>query len=171
MGTLEVVNALQVDGAKNLVGDDAARGACRDTGTQLADRCERQPPGAPVQLAAKQLRRHGRLAVRGQAHTVVASKALHPLQIAIQCIATDHGQRQRQIALQHVPALAADGGAAQRAAVVGEAFLRGVQEGVEQVLQGHGVVRPSMSSRMQAFRRAPPMSRGSGRVCAQASMA
>ena len=54
--------------SNDLVGDQAAARAGLDADAQLRDRREGQPPRAGVELAAEQLRRHRRLAVRREAH-------------------------------------------------------------------------------------------------------
>jgi hypothetical protein len=53
----------------------------------------------------------------------------------LQRLLFDDRERQRQVAVQHVPALRADGRAAQRRAGLREPLARRVEQGVESVAQ------------------------------------
>jgi hypothetical protein len=129
---------------------------------------EGQAPGAGIELAAKQLRGHGRLAVRRQATPWSAAKP---------CISQVAGHASRRITAsgsgrspRSTFQPARRWPTAQRRAVVRESPSCRRQDGsrcLAQVMCGVN----SKSSRMQALKRPPPMSRGSGRVCAQGSIA
>ena len=65
----------------------------------------------------------------------VVGEALHPADVVRQRVAPDHGQRQRQVAGQHVPALCADLRPRHRRGAVRKALERGIEQGIEEV--GH----------------------------------
>jgi hypothetical protein len=82
----------------HLVGDQRPPHAGQHAQPQLEHRGEGDAPGAGVELAAEQLRRHRRLAVRRQVEAALARKGLHP------------GQVVRQRGLASAPPAAAAGG-------------------------------------------------------------
>jgi len=108
------LDAGQVFVAHHLVGDERAARAGRHAHRQLRDGGEGQAPGAGVELALEELRRHGGLAVRREVDAPLAHARLHPRQVVLERLALEHGQRQRQVAGQHVPAGGADLAAAAR---------------------------------------------------------
>ena len=108
---------------------------------ELRDGGEGDAPGAGIELAREQLRRHRGLAVRRQVDAPVPRLALHPGDVVRERVALEQRDRQRQVAGQHVPAGLRDGAAAQRGLVVREALEAGADERVEQVVGVHGECR------------------------------
>ena len=95
--------------AEQLVGHQDAAHAEAHADAELLHVGERDAPGAGGELLREDLRRHRRLAVRRQQHAGRGGEVAHPGVVVRQRRIADHGQRQRQVAGEHVPALRADG--------------------------------------------------------------
>ncbi len=153
------LDACQVFVAHHLVGDERAARACGHAHGQLRDGREGQAPGAGVELALEQLRRHGGLAMRRQVDAPLAHARLHPREVVLQRLALEHGQRQRQVAGQHVPAGGTDFTAPARRLGARVALEAVAEQRVDEVLGsrsgvGHGratAMLESSSLRMQAL--------------------
>ncbi len=140
----------QVGVGQHLVGDQRAARAGSHTDGQLVHGGKRQAPGAGVELARKELRRHRGLAVRRQVYAPLPRLRLHPGQVVCQCLAFEQRQRQRQVAGQHVPAGLADLAAPQCGMVERKTLEAGADERVEQVHRVHARAWISRSLRIQA---------------------
>ena len=75
---------------------------------QLLQRGHGDAPGALGDLQVPELRRHRRLAMRAEREVVQPAEIAHPGRVAHQRAAPQHGERQRQVAPQQVPALRAN---------------------------------------------------------------
>ncbi|MDT4835165.1 hypothetical protein FQZ97_688210 [compost metagenome] len=153
------LDAREVFVAHDLVGDQRAARASGHAHGQLRDGGKGQAPGAGVELALEQLRRHGGLAVRRQVDAPFAHARLHPRQVVFERLALEHGQRQWQVAGQHIPAGGADFAAPARRLGARVALETVAQQRVDEVVcrgrnVGHGratAVLESSSLRMQAL--------------------
>ncbi len=128
-------DALQVHRGHHLVGDDAAPRTGCHSDAQLEHGREAQAPGPGVELLLEELWRHRRLAVRRDVNAGVLRVAAHPREVVRHRVSLHHGQRQGQVARQHVPALRPDVRTPQRRAAMRKPFERGIEQRVDQVLQ------------------------------------
>ena len=94
--------------ADELIGEHHATDAEAAGDHHLPDAGDGDAPGAVGQLLGEQLRRHGGLAVGRDPGVGQFEEAPHPAAVVIERRALDHGDRQRQVALQQVPAALAD---------------------------------------------------------------
>ncbi|MNL24221.1 hypothetical protein D3C87_1456460 [compost metagenome] len=130
------LDAREVFVAHDLVGDQRAARAGGHAHGQLRDGGKGQAPGASIELALEQLRRHGGLAVRRQVDAPFAHARLHPLEVVFERLALEHGQRQRQVAGQHVPAGGADFAAQARRLGARVALEAVAEQRVDEVVGG-----------------------------------
>ena len=131
--TQQLLDRREVSVGQHLVGDQRAACAGRDADRELCHGGEGEAPGAGLELAREELRRHRGLAVRRQVDAPVPHLLLHPGQVVRDGVALEQRDREWQVAGQHVPAGLAHLAAAQRAVAVREALEAGADDRVEQV--------------------------------------
>src|SRR3546814_881832 len=102
----DVADRLTVD---ERVGEHDAIETVAAADLELLHRRHGDAPGAVGELAREELRAHRRLAVRRDAHAAGAAQEVHhPGAVVRDRALLQHGERERQVAAQHVPALPPD---------------------------------------------------------------
>ena len=125
-----------------LIGDQQAIEAEAPADHELLQGGDGDRPGAVLDLPAKELGRHGRLAMGCDGELVGFDEGAHPAAVVLQGRAAEHRQGKGQIAPQQVPALPPDGAQLDLPRPRRDAFDGGGQgmgrEGVEGVALGAG---------------------------------
>ena len=123
--------------ADQLIGHEHTRHAEPTAHHQLLHGGDGDAPGAVGELPGEQLRRHGGLAVRAQAHIELLEKAAHPAAVVRERGSLEHRDRERQVLAQQVPALAPGGAQRQRSGQRRPALGRKRYRRVQQLVQVH----------------------------------
>ena len=124
--------------ADELIGEHDATDAEAAADHHLPDAGDGDAPGAVGKLLGEQLRRHGGLAVGRDPGVGQFEEAPHPAAVVVERRALDHRDRQRQVALEQVPAALADLAEAHRRRGRRQAFDAAVEGGLQQAVEIHG---------------------------------
>src|SRR6201999_2410844 len=71
---------------------------------RLLSSCQRDAPGAALQLHIEQFWSHGCFAVRGQSRAIGICEALHPIEVVSQLLFVQNCRRQGEVFMQQIPA-------------------------------------------------------------------
>ncbi len=128
-----------------LIGENDAAQAHAHAHAHLLHRRERDAPGARFDLAREELRRHRRLAVRGEQHAGGAREVRHPREVVGQRRLFQHRHGEWQVAPHDIPAPTAD--------IPHRARRRPVRISLETGIERRGFDRPDVDHMGASHRR------------------